>query len=201
MATRKSKTPSDAKSRPAPAPASPTESIGTVLSTFSGPSTSRLDDVAAASLPTVPEQRLATQKVGAQLAAAAMPANPLKPAEIGAQAGQAPQVGPSREPHDAIDTASTVTEDAVSAKVGEGVPKQGYSPVAEPLDRARVDSSGQWLTTNMGTAVADNQNSLKAGLRGIARSDITHISMCVDSGISDTKSQNVSCADAACGIA
>ena len=28
----------------------------------------------------------------------------------------------------------------------------------------------------------------------MARSDITHISMCVDSGISETKSQNVSCA-------
>ena len=35
----------------------------------------------------------------------------------------------------------------------------------------------------------------------MARSDITHISMCVDSGISETKSQNVSCALAACGIA
>ena len=30
---------------------------------------------------------------------------------------------------------------------------------------------------------------------------MTHISMCVVSGISETKSQNVSCADAACGIA
>ena len=37
-------------------------------------------------------------------------------------------------------------------------------------------------------------------LRGMARSDITHISMCVLSGISDTKSQKVSCADAACGM-
>ena len=35
--------------------------------------------------------------------------------------------------------------------------------------------------------------------RGIARSDITHISMWVDSGISDTKSQKLSCADWACG--
>ncbi|MNW18277.1 hypothetical protein D3C71_2177780 [compost metagenome] len=32
------------------------------------------------------------------------------------------------------------------------------------------------------------------------RSDITHISMWVDSGIKDTKSQNVSWADAACGM-
>ena len=33
----------------------------------------------------------------------------------------------------------------------------------------------------------------------IARSDIAHISMCVDSGISDTKSQKLSCALCACG--
>ena len=32
------------------------------------------------------------------------------------------------------------------------------------------------------------------------RSDITHISMCVVSGISETKSQKVSCAEAACGM-
>ena len=36
----------------------------------------------------------------------------------------------------------------------------------EPLDRARVDSSGQVLTTNQSVAIADNQNSLKMGLRG-----------------------------------
>ena len=49
------------------------------------------------------------------------------------------------------------------------------------LDDARVDSSGQALTTNQGVLVADNQNSLKAGLRGptlledfILREKITH---------------------------
>ena len=36
--------------------------------------------------------------------------------------------------------------------------------------------------------------------RGIARSDIAHINMCVDSGVSDTKSQNESCAVCAWGI-
>ena len=35
--------------------------------------------------------------------------------------------------------------------------------------------------------------------RGIARSDIVHITMCVASGISETKSQKLSCADCACG--
>ena len=36
-------------------------------------------------------------------------------------------------------------------------------------------------------------------MRGIARSDIAHMIMCSYSGISEMKSQNVSCADAACG--
>ena len=159
----------------------PHEALGTVLSTSSGPSTAQLDDAAAATMPTVSAQRLATQKVGAQLASAAVPANPLKAGEHGLAGGHAPQAGQAIEPHDAIDTASTVTEDAVSAKVGNGVPRPGYNPSNEPLDRVRVHSGGQVLTTNMGTAVGDNQNSLKAGLRGpvlledfILREKITH---------------------------
>lgn len=35
---------------------------------------------------------------------------------------------------------------------------------------------------------------------GMARSDMTHMIMCMDSGIREIKSQNVSCAEAACGI-
>ena len=42
--------------------------------------------------------------------------------------------------------------------------------------------------------------SIMRKLRGMARSDITHMIMCIDSGITDTKSQNVSWADAAWGI-
>ena len=42
--------------------------------------------------------------------------------------------------------------------------------------------------------------SIMAKLRGMARSLISHISMWALSGVSETKSQNVSCADAACGI-
>ncbi|EWS62714.1 hypothetical protein Y695_04056 [Hydrogenophaga sp. T4] len=37
-------------------------------------------------------------------------------------------------------------------------------------------------------------------LRGMPRSDITHISVCVVSGLSEAKSQKVSCAEAACGM-
>jgi hypothetical protein len=35
--------------------------------------------------------------------------------------------------------------------------------------------------------------------RGMARSDMAHTSMCMVSGINEAKSQNVSCAEAACG--
>ena len=35
--------------------------------------------------------------------------------------------------------------------------------------------------------------------RGSVRSDITHITMCMASGVSEMKSQKVSCALAACG--
>ena len=49
------------------------------------------------------------------------------------------------------------------------------------LDRVRVDNTGRTLTTNQGVLVGDNQNSLKAGLRGptlledfILREKITH---------------------------
>lgn len=134
MATRKSKTyvvPS--KYDVLEARASGIESIGTVTSTFSGPSTKLLDDSAAARMPTVPEQRLATQKVGAQLASAAMPSNPLKPTDIGLANGHAPEAGSPVEPHDPIDTASTVTENVASAKVGDGVPPKGYNPATNHL--------------------------------------------------------------------
>ena len=57
----------------------------------------------------------------------------------------------------------------------------GVNSTIEPLDRVRVDSQGQVLTTNQGVPVADNQNSLKFGLRGpalledfILREKITH---------------------------
>ena len=57
----------------------------------------------------------------------------------------------------------------------------GLNPSNLPLERVRVDSGGRVLTTNFAQPVADNQNSLKAGLRGpalledfILREKITH---------------------------
>ncbi|TZF90754.1 catalase [Lysobacter lacus] len=75
---------------------------------------------------------------------------------------------------------STLTERNANPKAGRGA-RIGVNPTVDPLDRVRVDSTGQVLTTNQGVPIADNQNSLKAGLRGpvllkdfILREKITH---------------------------
>ncbi len=114
--------------------------------------------------------------------AAAMPFNDTKAAEYGEAARDTPEGGhvPAA---DIAATGSTLSETASSSKVGRGEPQDlvGRNPTVLPLDRVRVDSSEQGLTTNQGVPVADNQNSLKAGLRGptlmedfILREKITH---------------------------
>jgi len=112
--------------------------------------------------------------------AAAMPHNENKPLEHG-DAAREPQPGQTAEPSDPAATGSTLSESNASDKVGDGKPDLGLNPTNQPLDRVRVDSSGRELTTNQGVKVADNQNSLKAGLRGptlmedfILREKITH---------------------------
>jgi catalase len=113
--------------------------------------------------------------------AEAMPFNRLKPSEFAPEAAIAPLQGDSVEPSDQAATGSTLTETNASEKVGSGAPPIGLNKTIAPLDRVRVDSSGRPLTTNLGVPVADNQNSLKAGLRGptlledfILREKITH---------------------------
>ena len=112
--------------------------------------------------------------------AAGMPFNPTKPGEHGFANGVVPQAGVTVEPPSRLPTASTVSEANSSAKVG-GVAPEGVNATIAPLDRVRVDSSGQILTTNQGVKVADNQNSLKYGVRGpalledfVLREKITH---------------------------
>src|SRR4051812_38935318 len=110
----------------------------------------------------------------------AMPFNATKAGEHGKGALK-PQKGATAEPSDPRVTGSTLSERQASSKVGDGKPQLGFNPGNLPLDRVRVDSSGRALTTNLGVPVADNQNSLKAGLRGpalledfILREKITH---------------------------
>src|SRR5690606_36986667 len=68
----------------------------------------------------------------------------------------------------------------MSAKAG-APPAPGQPVAVGPLDPVRVDAAGRPLTTNQGVALANNQDSLKTGLRGpallkdfILREKITH---------------------------
>jgi catalase len=115
-----------------------------------------------------------------QALAAAMPANPNKALEHGFANGVQPPQGATVEPASRLPTGSTLSEENVSEKTG-GAAFEGRNATIEPLDRVRVDSSGQMLTTNQGVRIADNQNSLKDGPRGpvlledfILREKITH---------------------------
>jgi catalase len=113
--------------------------------------------------------------------AMARPFNELKPSEFDRAAHVKPLEGPAYEPDDPAATGSTLSEANGSDKVGSGDPPIGTNRTIAPLDRVRSDASGQALTTNQGVPVGDNQNSLKAGLRGptlledfILREKITH---------------------------
>jgi catalase len=124
---------------------------------------------------------VAAKAAGTQDVASAFPFNPNKAAEYDPDAALAPPEGASVKPADPIVGASTVSEVNGSDKVGSGGPNIGQNPTVGALDRVRVDSTDRALTTNQGVPVGDNQNSLKAGLRGptlledfILREKITH---------------------------
>ncbi|HEX5687484.1 MAG TPA: catalase HPII, partial [Ideonella sp.] len=112
----------------------------------------------------LPAQRAA----GVQALAGARPHNANKALEHGLDYGHEPPVGETAEPSAPFVTASTLSESNASAKLGDGVPPAGHNPNNGPLDRVRTDAGGQALTTNQGVHIGDNQNSLKAGLRGPA---------------------------------
>jgi catalase len=150
---------------------------GSVLSTVSGPSAPPPTDVGSDA---DEAQRLLEKVTGAQELAAAIPSNPNKPLEYG-DASLTPNAGETVEPASDAVTGSTSTEINASDKVGDSEPVVGANNTIDTLDRVRVDNSGQVLTTNQGVPVADNQHSLKIGLRGptaledfILREKITH---------------------------
>ncbi len=111
---------------------------------------------------------------------AEMPYNSTKAMEYGHDNGVAPPAGVTMQPDSAALIASTTTEQSGTAKTG-GAAASGTNPTVASLDRVRVDAAEQPLTTNQGVRVGDNQNTLKAGLRGpslledfILREKITH---------------------------
>ncbi|HQY28645.1 MAG TPA: catalase, partial [Burkholderiaceae bacterium] len=109
----------------------------------------------------------------------AMPHNASKRAEYGRSAAT-PPAGETVEPAVPSASASSLSEKNSSAKTG-GAAKPGVNAAGGELPRVRADSGGQAMTTNQGVPLADNQSSLKAGLRGpallkdfILREKITH---------------------------
>jgi catalase len=113
--------------------------------------------------------------------ARAVPFNPLKAGEYGRAAADHPEPGAKVTATDQRATGSTLSESVASPKTGTGKPNLGVNPGTFPLDRVRADATGQRLTSNLGVPIADNQHSLKAGLRGPAlledfllREKITH---------------------------
>ena len=120
------------------------------------------------------------QAAEVQALASAMPHNAIKNKEFGRKYAIAPPVGPTVELPGPLAGASTLSEANHSTKTGrETAPAVAAN--AGSLDHARSSTAGQALTTNQGVAIGDNQNSLKAGLRGpvlledfILREKITH---------------------------
>ena len=131
---------------------------------------------------TTPVARDSHEEKSAQIQAmaTAMHYNAIKTKEHGLKNATTPPRGPTINPASPIATGSTLSEISSNDKVGNAA-AEGVNATISSLDRVRVDASGQVLTTNQGVAIADNQNSLKAGLRGptlledfILREKITH---------------------------
>jgi catalase len=119
----------------------------------------------------------AGKMAGTERLAEQFPFNAAKPSEFTPIAA----AGAHRDPPKPDVGGSTLSEDNGSGKTGSGDPALGLNRATGPLDRVRVDSTGERLTTNQGVAVSDNQNSLKGGRRGpallqdfILREKITH---------------------------
>jgi catalase len=134
---------------------------------------------AGPSHPATPQNEMAAHAQEQEALAAAMPSNELKASEHGYDNAVSPSQGLSIEMPSPTSGASTLSEKNTSDKTGPAALK----PVSMDgsLNPARVSSAGQTLTTNQGVAISDNQNSLKAGLRGptlledfILREKITH---------------------------
>jgi len=153
--------------------------LGSAGSTVGGPASGiSADPALAATGPSI--GALAARQAGTQAIAAALPVNPLKAHDHGLDAGLSPAQGPSVPAPSRAVTGSTLSESNESAKVGR-VADSGGKAEQGALTGARVDSAGQAMTTNQGVPVSDNQNSLKAGLRGptlledfVLREKITH---------------------------
>ena len=142
---------------------SPVDGAGSILSTVSGPSDADPPKSLGVSNPVA--DRLLDKIPSEQELSADRPYNATKASEYG-EAARTPTEGEQFKPSTHAATGSTASEIIANDKVGDGNPPKGENPTTDPLDRVRVDPAKRHLTTNQGVPVADNQHSLKAGLRG-----------------------------------
>ena len=109
-----------------------------------------------------------------------MPHNANKALDFGTSHAMAPPVGLRAQTQSSTVSASTLSECNDNGKSG---PAAGAGELAMEgrISQTRMDGTDHALTTNQGVPVGDNQNSLKAGLRGpalledfILREKLTH---------------------------
>jgi len=122
---------------------------------------------------------LANHAAEQQALAEAMPFNSAKDSEYGASSISLPPEGPHQAMPSLTAGAGTLSEKNESLKTGPATLES--QSLDGSLESKRVNSEGQVLTTNQGVAIANNQDSLKAGLRGptlledfVLREKITH---------------------------
>ncbi len=123
----------------------------------------------------------AAQSAELQRMASDMAYNTVKSREFGRKNAVAPATGAQVPvPLPAL-LGSTVSEINESAKTGGGGRLPGRNVLSGSLAGFRSDAASQRMTSNQGVPIGDNQNSLKAGLRGpalledfILREKITH---------------------------
>jgi catalase len=161
------------------APSKAAKSTGPGTKTRSGSPTAAGSTTGGPTHPSKPENAVAEHGAEQQELALSMTHNPNKAAEYGAKNALRPPEGAHTAMPSPTAGAGTLSEANATAKTG--------NPALEPmaldgaLDGFRVNSAGRTLTTNQGVAISDNQNSLKAGLRGptlledfVLREKITH---------------------------
>ena len=112
--------------------------------------------------------------------AGSMPYNATKSSEY-SDAGTPAVAGSVAAAVDGLVTASTLSETNANDKTGGAGPAKDSKYQDGSLDKDRAPPTEGPLTTNQGVLVADNQSSLKAGIRGpallkdfILREKITH---------------------------
>ena len=135
--------------------------------------------VSGPSHPSPPTTELANHAAEQDALAEAVPFNAAKPSEYAPADQTKPPQGPHGDMPSPTTGASTLSEKNDSAKTAAATLQP--QSLDGSLGSKRVNSAGQMLTTNQGVQVSNNQDSLKAGLRGptlledfILREKITH---------------------------